>query len=329
MQSKTKVGVIGVGHLGKHHVQHFSNITDVDLRGIYDINPEVSERISREHKTRSYSSLFELIERVDAVSIVTPTKDHKTIAKKCIEEGKHVFIEKPITQTVEEADELIELAKNKNIIIQVGHIERLNPALIPLKNYNINPKFVEVQRLAPYMIRGSDIPVVLDLMIHDIDIVLSLIPSPITHIESTGVSIMTQSVDIANARISFENGAIANLTSSRVAKDRVRKLKIFQQDLYITVDFLIGLTEIYKAMDANQKDPDAIMTAPLELNGKNRQIFYEKPIIPKTDALKMELENFIKSIKGEEKPIVDGASGRNALKIAIEIQNKILEDLNI
>ena len=239
MQSKTKVGVIGVGHLGKHHVQHFSNITDVDLRGIYDINPEVSERISREHKTRSYSSLFELIERVDAVSIVTPTKDHKTIAKKCIEEGKHVFIEKPITQTVEEADELIELAKNKNIIIQVGHIERLNPALIPLKNYDINPKFVEVQRLAPYMIRGSDIPVVLDLMIHDIDIVLSLIPSPITQIESTGVSIMTQSVDIANARISFENGAIANLTSSRVAKDRVRKLKIFQQDLYITVDFLI------------------------------------------------------------------------------------------
>ena len=329
MQSKTKVGVIGVGHLGKHHVQHFSNITDVDLQGIYDINHEVSERISREHKTRSYSSLFELIERVDAVSIVTPTKDHKTIAKKCIEEGKHVFIEKPITQTVEEADELIELAKNKNIIIQVGHIERLNPALIPLKNYNINPKFVEVQRLAPYMIRGSDIPVVLDLMIHDIDIVLSLIPSPISQIESTGVSIMTQSVDIANARISFENGAIANLTSSRVAKDRVRKLKIFQQDLYITVDFLIGLTEIYKAMDGNQGQPGAIMTAPLKANGQNRQIIYEKPSIPKTDALKMELENFVKAVKGEEEPIVDGLSGRNALKIAIEIQNKILEDLNI
>ena len=221
------------------------------------------------------------------------------------------------------------MAKKKNIINQVGHIERLNPALIPLKNYDINPKFVEVQRLAPYMIRGSDIPVVLDLMIHDIDIVLSLIPSPITHIESTGVSIMTQSVDIANARISFENGAIANLTSSRVAKDRVRKLKIFQQDLYITVDFLIGLTEIYKAIDGNQGQPGAIMTAPLKANGKNRQIIYEKPSIPKTDALKMELENFVKAVKGEEDPIVDGLSGRNALKIAIEIQNKILEDLNI
>ena len=328
MKSKIKIGVIGVGHLGKHHVNHLSNISDVDFRGVYDINPEKSERISKEYKTKSFISRSALIEKVDAVSIVTPTKEHNTTAKECIAKGKHVFIEKPITQTVEEADLLIKLAKEKNVIIQVGHIERLNPALMPLEQHDINPKFVEVQRLAPYMVRGSDVPVVLDLMIHDIDIVLSLIPSPIKHIESTGVSIMTNSVDIANARISFENGAIASLTSSRVAKDRVRKLKIFQQDLYITVDFLIGLTEIYKAMDANQSDPDAIMTAPLESNGQNRQIFYEKPTIPKIDALKMELENFIKSIKGEEKPIVDGVSGRNALKIAIEIQNKILEDLN-
>jgi predicted dehydrogenase len=327
MKSKIKIGVIGVGHLGKHHVNHLSNISDVDFRGVYDINPEKSEKISKEYKTKSFISRSALIEKVDAVSIVTPTKEHNTTAKECIAKGKHVFIEKPITQTVDEADLLIKLAKEKNVIIQVGHIERLNPALMPLEQHDINPKFVEVQRLAPYMVRGSDVPVVLDLMIHDIDIVLSLIPSPIKHIESTGVSIMTNSVDIANARISFENGAIASLTSSRVAKDRVRKLKIFQQDLYITVDFLIGLTEIYKAMDANQSDPDAIMTAPLESNGQNRQIFYEKPTIPKIDALKMELENFIKSIKGEEKPIVDGVSGRNALKIAIEIQNKILEDL--
>ena len=327
MKSKIKIGVIGVGHLGKHHVNHLSNISDVDFRGVYDINPEKSKRISKEYKTKSFISRSALIEKVDAVSIVTPTKEHITTAKECIAKGKHVFIEKPITQTVDEADLLIKLAKEKNVIIQVGHIERLNPALMPLEQHDINPKFVEVQRLAPYMVRGSDVPGVLDLMIHDIDIVLSLIPSPIKHIESTGVSIMTNSVDIANARISFENGAIASLTSSRVAKDRVRKLKIFQQDLYITVDFLIGLTEIYKAMDANQSDPDAIMTAPLESNGQNRQIFYEKPTIPKIDALKMELENFIKSIKGEEKPIVDGVSGRNALKIAIEIQNKILEDL--
>ena len=328
MKSKIKVGVIGVGHLGKHHVNHFSKIQDAKLVGVYDINSKTSEKISKRYNTTSYKSLSGLIKQADAVSIVTPTGEHRPIAEECIENGKHVFIEKPITETVEEADALINLAKENNVIIQVGHIERFNPALMPLTDYDLNPKFVEVQRLAPYMIRGSDVPVVLDLMIHDIDLVLSLIPSSIKHIESTGVSIMTNSVDIANARISFENGAIANLTSSRVAKDRVRKLKIFQQDLYITVDFLIGLTEIYKAMDANQKDPDAIMTAPLELNGENRQIFYEKPTIPKTDALKMELENFIKSIKGEEKPIVDGTAGRNALSVAIEIQNKILEDLN-
>jgi predicted dehydrogenase len=326
VKQKTKIAVIGVGHLGKHHVEHLSNIKNVTLAGVYDIDRARAEGISKTFKIDCFNSIQDLLKNVDAVSIVTPTKNHKDVAELCIKAGKHVFIEKPITETVEEADTLIGLSKEHNTIIQVGHIERLNPALLPLEGYELNPKFVEVQRLAPYMIRGSDIPVVLDLMIHDIDLILTLIPSPVKHIESTGVSIMTNSVDIANARITFENGATANLTSSRVAKDRVRKLKIFQEDLYITVDFLIGLTEIYRAMDADQNDPNAIMTAPLESNGKHRQIFYEKPKIAKTDALKMELINFVKSIKGEESPVVDGPAGRNALKIAIEIQNKILED---
>ena len=326
MKQKTKIAVIGVGHLGKHHVEHLSNIKNVTHAGVYDIDRARAEGISKTFKIDCFNSIQDLLKNVDAVSIVTPTKNHKDVAELCIKAGKHVFIEKPITETVEEADTLIGLSKEHNTIIQVGHIERLNPALLPLEGYELNPKFVEVQRLAPYMIRGSDIPVVLDLMIHDIDLILTLIPSPVKHIESTGVSIMTNSVDIANARITFENGATANLTSSRVAKDRVRKLKIFQEDLYITVDFLIGLTEIYRAMDADQNDPNAIMTAPLESNGKHRQIFYEKPKIAKTDALKMELINFVKSIKGEESPVVDGPAGRNALKIAIEIQNKILED---
>ena len=326
MKQKTKIAVIGVGHLGKHHVEHLSNIKNVTLAGVYDIDRARAEGISKTFKIDCFNSIQDLLKNVDAVSIVTPTKNHKDVAELCIKAGKHVFIEKPITETVEEADTLIGLSKEHNTIIQVGHIERLNPALLPLEGYELYPRFVEVQRLAPYMIRGSDIPVVLDLMIHDIDLILTLIPSPVKHIESTGVSIMTNSVDIANARITFENGATANLTSSRVAKDRVRKLKIFQEDLYITVDFLIGLTEIYRAMDADQNDPNAIMTAPLESNGKHRQIFYEKPKIAKTDALKMELINFVKSIKGEESPVVDGPAGRNALKIAIEIQNKILED---
>ena len=182
--------------------------------------------------------------------------------------------------------------------------------------------------MAPFMSRGTDVPVVLDLMIHDIDLVLSFIDSTVKDIYANGLSIMTNSVDIANARIKFENGAIANITSSRVAKDRVRKIKIFQQDLYITIDFLAGLTEVYKAMDANEDDPDAIMSAPLvDSDGKHRQIFYEKPAVKKRDALKLELENYIKSVLGIETPMVDAIAGRQALDVAIKIHDKILEDL--
>jgi len=241
---------------------------------------------------------------------------------------KHVFIEKPITTTVSDADHIIQLAKSNNTIIQVGHIERFNPALLALSSLEIQPKYIEVHRMAPFMSRGTDVPVVLDLMIHDIDLVLSFIDSPVKDIYANGVSIMTSSVDIANARIKFNNGSIANITSSRVAKDRVRKIKIFQQDLYVTIDFLAGISEVYKAMDASEDDPDAIMSAPLvDSDGKNRQIFYEKPLVQKQDALKLELENYIQSVLGNETPIVDGVAGKQALGVAIKIHDKILEDL--
>ena len=178
-----------------------------------------------------------MIKEVDAASIVTPTDQHKVVAESCLKSGKHVFIEKPITKTLREANALINLAEKNKRLIQVGHIERLNPALIPLSSIDLDPKYIEVQRLAPYMSRGTDVPVVLDLMIHDIDLVLAFVKAPVEQIQASGVSIMTRSVDIANARIRFENGTVANITSSRVAKDRVRKLKVFQQDLYITIDF--------------------------------------------------------------------------------------------
>ena len=265
------------------------------------------------------------LKSVDAVSIVTPTEEHKKVAIKCIENKKHVFIEKPITASVADADQLIAMAEKNKTIIQIGHIERLNPAILPLKEYSINPRLIEVQRLAPYMERGSDVPVVLDLMIHDIDLVLTFISAPIQDIQAAGISIMTKSIDMANARIIFENGAVANLTSSRVAKDRVRKMKIFQQDLYITVDLLMSLTEVYTVVNNNKNNKKTIMSAPLESNGLSRQIIYEKPPIIKKDALKMELTNFVNSIKGLEKPIVDGKAGRNALELAIKIQDKILE----
>ena len=233
-----------------------------------------------------------------------------------------------MTSTVDDANHLIELAKKHGVIIQVGHIERFNPALLALSNLQIDPKYIEVHRMAPFMSRGTDVPVVLDLMIHDIDLILSFINSPVKEIYANGVSIMTNSVDIANARIKFENGAIANITSSRVAKDRVRKIKMFQQDLYVTIDFLAGISEVYKAMGATQNDPEAIMSAPLVgANGKHKKIFYEKPTVKKTDALKAELKNYINAVLGKEKPMVDGFAGKQALDVAIRIHDKILEDL--
>ena len=328
MSKQVNIGVIGVGHLGVHHASHLAKIKNANLVGVFDTNLERAEEISKKINTAIFQSVDNLLESVEAVSIVTPTSTHRDVAEKCIKKGKHVFIEKPITSSVKDAEHLIELSKKHNVIIQVGHIERFNPALLALSNLEIDPKYIEVHRMAPFMSRGTDVPVVLDLMIHDIDLILSFISSPVKEIYANGVSIMTNSVDIANARIKFENGSIANITSSRVAKDRVRKIKIFQQDLYVTIDFLAGISEVYKAMGASQSDPDAIMSAPLvEKDGKHRQIFYEKPKVKKTDALKAELKNYVNAVLGKEVPMVDGFAGKQALDVAIKIHDKILEDL--
>ena len=328
MSKQVNIGVIGVGHLGVHHASHLTKIKNANFVGLFDSNTQRAEEISKKLNTKSFDSIDSLLDNVEALSIVTPTPTHHSVAEKCIKRGKHVFIEKPITSSVDDAEYLIELAKKHSIIIQVGHIERFNPALLALSNLEIEPKYIEVHRMAPFTSRGTDVPVVLDLMIHDIDLILSFISSPVEEIYANGVSIMTNSVDIANARIKFENGSIANITSSRVAKDRVRKIKMFQQDLYVTIDFLAGISEVYKAMGATQNDPQAIMSAPLVgADGKHRQIFYEKPTVKKTDALKAELKNYINAVLGIEKPMVDGFAGKQALDVAIKIHDKILEDL--
>ena len=324
---QVKVGVVGVGHLGQHHVKHFASLPDADLVGIYDLDTPRAGKIAKQFKTKSFSSTTELLSACDAISIVTPTTQHAEIAELCIKSGKHVFIEKPITKTVAEADILLSLTKKNGTIIQVGHIERLNPALLALKDFVLNPKYIEVQRLAPYNVRGTEVPVVLDLMIHDIDIILSLVNSPVKNIRASGVSIMTNSVDIANARVRFENGTVANLTSSRVAQNKVRKLKFFQRDLYVTIDFLQGLTEVYRAIDSNTDVPRALVTAPLNGDGGHRAIVYEKPHIEKIDALRLELTNFLESIQGKSTPIVDGQAGRDALEVATNIHKMIIEDV--
>ena len=231
MNKKIKIGVIGVGHLGQHHTKHYSNIDGANLVGVFDLNQDRCKAVATKYAIKAYETQKDLLSNTDAISVVTPTEEHKKIAEQCIKKGKHVFIEKPITKTVAEAELLIAIAKEKGTIIQVGHIERLNAALLPLEEFDINPKYIEVQRLAPYMSRGTDVPVVLDLMIHDIDLILALVRSPVRDISANGISIMTNSVDIANARIQFQNGTVANITSSRVAKDRVRKMKVFQQEI--------------------------------------------------------------------------------------------------
>ena len=326
---KIKIGVVGVGHLGQHHAKHYSLLKNTDLVGICDIEPNRGRDIASQYRTKFYDKPSDLMQICDGISVVTPTESHYRVAKMALEDfGCHVFIEKPITETIKQADHLIELSKTKNKIIQVGHIERLNPALRALEQHSLNPKFIEIQRLAPYTVRGTDVPVVLDLMIHDIDILLSLVKSDVKSIHASGVSIITNSVDIANARIRFNNGTVSSITSSRVARDKVRKIKIFQENLYSTVDLLMEQAEIYSITQDPSLIPDVLQTEPFTQNNKEKFIAYQKPKLKNNDLLGLELKNFIESIKGKEKPIVNGIEARNALDVVIKINNMILEDLN-
>ena len=328
VSEKTKAGVIGVGHLGQHHAKHYHLRNDVTLAGVYDTDSNRAKEIARQYNTKFFDTPQDLMEICDGISIVTPTESHYSIAKIAIEDFNcHVFIEKPITETTVQADDLIKSAKAKNKLIQVGHIERLNPALTILEQYNLNPKFIEVQRLAPYTVRGTDVPVVLDLMIHDIDILLSLVKSDVKSIHASGVSIITNSVDIANARIRFNNGTVASITSSRVAKDKVRKIKLFQENLYSTIDLLLEQTEIYTITEEPNLIPDVLKTEPFTQNNESKLIAYQKPNLEKYDMLGLEIKNFIASVRGKEEPIVNGIEARNALDVVIKINNMILEDL--
>ena len=324
IDNQVRIGVIGVGHLGQHHVKHYKTLDNVELIGVFDIDRERSSEISKKFGVKVFDELNSILEEVDAVSIVTNTEHHYKIAEKCLRSKKHVFIEKPITAVVEEADKLLSMAEQNRVLIQVGHIERLNPAILALDQYEIKPKFIEIQRLAPYTSRGTDVPVVLDKMIHDIDILLSLVKVPIKKIQATGLSILTNSIDIAHARMRFEDGTVASVISSRIARDEVRKIKIFQKDLYATLDLLIGSTEVYEVV--NDETSKYKMTIPFDYKGNTKLIGYHKPDLSKGDPLRMELENFILSIQGKQQPIVSGKDGRDALEVAIKIQEMIILD---
>ena len=317
-----QIGVIGVGHLGNFHVKRLKGILGISISGIYDKNPIRADEISNQYDVKLFSSLQALLEISDAVSIVAPTPYHFEIANLALDKDCHLFIEKPITDNIEHAGLLLNKAEKLNKIIQVGHIERFNPAFTVLKNLDIQPRFIEAHRLAKFNPRGNDVPVILDLMIHDLDIILSLVKSDIKEIRANGVKVVSSTVDIANARLEFENGCIANVTASRISQKVMRKMRLFQEEDYITIDFHNGILEEYKI--CNSPPTEDINDQVIELAGKEKKyVLYRKPEVPKHDALKEELIHFANSIQNAQKPETDGQSAAKALGLALKIQKII------
>jgi len=321
---KLPIGVIGVGHLGGLHAKMFADIPTCTLVGVVDANPERAQHIAKEYKTKVFPSAPELLKNVKAISIATPTSSHYEIAIMAIEHGVHLFIEKPITHTTEEAEMVVQLAKQKGLLIQVGHIERFNPALLALETYNLKPMFIESHRLAQFNPRGTDVAVVLDLMIHDIDIILSLVRSPVLSIEANGLAVVSDHIDIANARLQFENGCVANVTASRISQNKMRKMRLFQRDAYLSIDFSEGQTEIFRLIDENEDISNLTMQlGQIQAGTKNRKIVYERPETKEVNALKYELELFVDSVTNGKEPVVSGQDGLQALKVAHDIMEKI------
>ena len=318
MGKKLKIGVLGAGHLGKIHLRLLQQSEKYDLIGFFDENQSVKDNIEHEYGFKAFGSAADLINAAEVVDIVTPTLFHHKLAKKAIEKGKHVFIEKPITQTVSQAEELIELAKKFNVLGQVGHVERFNPAFLAVKKDINDSMFIETHRLAEFNPRGTDVPVVLDLMIHDIDTVLSVVNAPVANISASGVSIISETPDIANARIEFENGCVANLTASRISLKNMRKARFFQKDAYIAVDYLDKKVEVVKMHDAPKDVGDFDMVLE-NAQGKKKRIFFDNPKIPEVNAILMELECFADAISGQTEVIVPLVQGKNALDIALQI----------
>lgn len=313
-----KAGVLGAGHLGKIHLKLLNQSSRYELIGFYDADTKASAAIRKEFGYKSFPSMEALIEACDVVDVVTPTVSHFDCAQKVITAGKHLFIEKPITQTVEEAHKLLTLAKKHGVKGQVGHVERFNPAFKAVKHMIDNPMFVESHRLAEFNPRGTDVSVVLDLMIHDIDAILSVVDSEVKNVYSSGVSVISETPDIANARIEFENGCVANLTASRISMKKMRKARFFQRDAYISVDFLDKACEVVKMKDAPRRPDDFAMIL-TNAEGIKKQIYFDNPHIQSNNAILDELETFADAIENDTTPVVSLEQGTNALRVAMQI----------
>ena len=317
-----KVGVFGVGHLGKFHLNNWKEIAGVELTGFYDPDDTNAREVTEKYKLKRFEDPGQLLDLIDAADVVAPTDHHFNLCESAVKKGKHVFVEKPLAQTMDEAHALVKLVKESNVKCQVGHVERFNPAFLAVKDLKLNPMFIEVHRLAQFNPRGTEVSVILDLMIHDIDIILSIVKSDVKNISASGVGVMTETPDIANVRIEFDNGCVANLTSSRISMKKMRKIRIFQKDAYIGIDFLNKKSEIIKLKD-EEVDNANVFTFDIEtLNGK-KSIAISNPQIPEVNAIKKELEEFKHAIENNTRTIVSELDGLMAMDVAHKILQKI------
>ena len=323
-----KIGILGAGHLGKIHINCIKQLPVYELVGFYDQDFDTAKKVSEDLHVKSFSSVEELVDSVDVVDIVTPTISHFECASLALKKGKHVFIEKPIVATVDEANKLVELASEANVKVQVGHVERFNPAYIAARPYIDTPLFIEAHRLAMFNPRGTDVPVVLDLMVHDIDIVLDMIKFPIKNVSVSGVSIVSPTPDIANARIEFENGSVANLTASRISMKNMRKHRVFQKDAYITVDFLEKKTDIVRINEVDGVENPLAMTIELA-DGSKKRIAIEQPEVQPINSIMTELESFHNAIVNDTEPSVTIHDGVKALKVCYMILDELTKNQQI
>lgn len=315
-----KIGVFGTGHLGKFHLNNWKEISGIELVGFYDPHDQTAQEVSQQYGIPRYEDPVELLKAVDAADIVAPTNFHFELCQLAIRNGKHVFVEKPLANTMEEARELVKLVKESNIKMQVGHVERFNPAYLAIKNLKLNPMFIEVHRLAQFNPRGTEVSVILDLMIHDIDIILNMVRSEVKSISSSGVAVMTDTPDIANVRIEFNNGCVANLTSSRISMKKMRKMRLFQKDAYVGIDFLNKKTEVIRLKaDADEN----VFEFDIETPKGKKTVAVANPSVPEVNAIKKELEEFRDAILQNSPTVVSEVDGFRAMEVAHQILHKI------
>jgi predicted dehydrogenase len=315
-----KVGVFGVGHLGKFHLNNWKEIKKAELVGFYDPDDTIAQEVSDKYQLVRFLDASQLMDACDLVDIIAPTHQHFSLCEKAIRKGKHVFVEKPLANTMDEARELVQLVRESNVKLQVGHVERFNPAFIAVQSIPLNPLFIEVHRLAQFNPRGTEVSVILDLMIHDIDIILSLVRSEVKSISASGVAVMTDTPDIASVRIEFNNGCVANLTSSRISMKKMRKMRLFQKDAYIGIDFLNKKTEIIKLKTPQDLD---VFAFDIETPNGKKTIALSNPVIPEVNAIRMELEKFCEAILDNTPTRVSEVDGFRAMDIAHQILQKI------